>query len=67
LSKVSGECVSKIHAEKIFADRYLTPVVSFHTKNQRKKWCENNYFKILKNGKCKFGTLIWFLVEKCSE
>jgi hypothetical protein len=56
--------VSDTDAEKIFADRYLTPVASFHTNNQVKKWIKRKKLKILKTGKCKLGTLIWFLVKK---
>jgi ubiquinone/menaquinone biosynthesis C-methylase UbiE len=64
LGKINGRPISKIDAERIFADRYLTPVASFHTEEQIKKWCKRNNVKILKTGRCKLGTLIWFLVEK---
>jgi len=64
LSKINDHPVSKSDAEKIFADRYLTPVASFHTKGQIKKWSRKNNATILKTGTCKLGTLIWFLVRK---
>ena len=64
LSKINRHLVPNTDVEKIFADRYLTPVASFHTNKQIKKWIERENLKILKTGKCKLGTLIWFLVKK---
>ena len=64
LRVISGENVSRPHAERIFADRYLTPVASFHTVSQIRRWCRRNGFRILKEGTCKLATLIWFLVGK---
>jgi len=64
LSKINGDLISDDDARKIFADRYLTPVASFHTFSQIKKWSKKNNVCILKSGNCKFDTLIWFLVKK---
>ena len=64
LRGISGENVSREHAQRIFADRYLTPVASFHTNGQIREWCDKNGIKIIKKGTLKLGTLIWFLIEK---
>lgn len=61
---ISREKVYEEQSMKIFADRYLTPVASFHTQSEIKKWCEKKDLKIIKKGTCKLGTLIWFLIEK---
>ena len=64
LRAISGEDVTRLHAGRIFADRYLTPVASFHTVSQIRRWCKRNGFRIVRNGTCKLATLIWFLAEK---
>ena len=64
LRAISGEDVTRLHAGRIFADRYLTPVASFHTVSQIRRWCKRNGLRILRSGTCKLTTLIWFLVEK---
>jgi len=64
LSRINNQEILYSDAEKIFADRYLTPVASFHTYSQIKKWAKINNANIFKSGKCKLGTLIWFLVKK---
>lgn len=64
LSIISDEKIPKEQAKRIFADRYLTPVASFHTNKQITKWLKGNGFRIIKNGTVKLGTLVWFLVEK---
>jgi len=61
---ISSENVVRSHARRIFADRYLTPVASFHTVSQIRCWCKRNGLRILRSGTCKLATLIWFLVEK---
>lgn len=64
LSVINGQSISDSNVQKIFADRYLTPVASFHAKKEAENWVSEKNLKILKTGKCKLGTLIWFLVEK---
>lgn len=64
LITINSRPISEINARKIFADRYLTPVASFHTKGQIRKWSGRNNATIVKTGKCKLGTLIWFRVKK---
>ena len=67
LRVLSRQGVEKAHVRRIFGDRYLTPVASFHTGDEIRKWCKLEGFRILKAGSCKFGTLIWFVVEKAGE
>lgn len=67
LSMINGKKIPRNDAEKIFADRYLTPVASFHDYKQIKEWCVKNNAAILKNGNCKLGTLIWFIIKKDGE